>query len=739
MKTSAFCFLLLIGSLFADSPPEDQFAILEAGDITEAGHEPVRLQVWYNSPSGIDRDSGDNFDIWVASDSGFIAETNFTEWLPLRRIGSTAVYELAAPIGGWTSEYNGEYAVLLASEEIENNDGTSFPLMLTGSFHVNIANNKRTVPAFAGEVTVETFPTPGVPGGEHHELAIATFTATFPFPVQVDWSEVAFNSTGQFSVSVEACELPGFVPQVVTTYTHRAELGTLGEGAYSVSLKNEKAVLSTEQFEIGNPNHLIKGLPSEVQIEIQELPTLGIHSAYAANIRLTFGQFVAEIAWGELQREGGTLTSEFTAWIDPAVSLVAPMVIEHQVFLGMLEPGEYLYQLSSLGDVIGRKQFVSGTIGGGDHEPPTVNVHGAEVTEAGDAPLEFSVQFHDQSGLNLAGIEGQALTAMSWRGEIFPIERITLANTEDLPPSGAFATYQMQAPGGTWGVEDRGRYRLLLSNPELVADLVGNHLRRSLIGYLTVDIHPDDPESINPAELTLVNNEIIGRWTASVRLFVPEDLAVRDDWAVDWGVVRPVGPSFSIRPRFVEAGSGNPLGLIPPSDTAGAGMWVEHDYDLGPISHGRWPVCLESNLGHFAKAILEAGIPDDGIEPFDLWRNGIEPAGLPQDKLWEYLMGMDPADPNDDHLGEPRPEILPGEDGGKHLGIRCRIATNVMDARLRFQGSNDMNTWIDLGPDQIEEIERRVLEGGIEEIVFCLAENMEQSDIRFLKVIAERW
>ncbi|MDA7882017.1 hypothetical protein N9A94_06890 [Akkermansiaceae bacterium] len=724
-----------IGTLLADSPPEEAFAILEATDITVANDAPVRLQIWYHSPVGINPESGDNHDLWIASANGFHSETRFLEWLPLRRLGATAAYELAAPEGGWTREHNGEYAVMLASDEIETNDGGSFPLTLTGSFRVSIGDNKRTVTPLAGTVSVETFPTPGVPGGEHQELAVATFSATFPYPVEVNWSGLTVSEIGQFSLSVDACDFFGIVPQVVTTYTHRVELGMLGTGTYSASLRSGAAVLDTTRFEVGNPGNLVKGLPSDVAIEIRELPTLGILPAYSANVRLTFDQFVAESAWGELQRDDTNLTSEFTAWIDPTVSIFAPVVIEHEVFLGMLEPGQYLYQLSSLEQIIGRKEFVAGTIGGGDLEPPSVIVRGAKVAEPGEAPLEFTVSFNDPSGLDIAGIEAQTLTAMNWRGEVFPVERIALAVTEDLPPSGAFATYQIEAPGGTWGTEDRGRYRLLLSEPELIADLDGNHLTSPRIGYLTVDIQEDDPQPINPAELTLINHELTGRWTAKARLFVPEDLAVRDDWSIDWGGARPPGPSFYLFPRFVEAGSGNPIGPIPPSDTGGAGMWVEHDYDLGPISHGSWPVYLESNLGHFAKEILEAGTPDDGIEPFDLWKDGIAPTG----DLWEYTVGTDPNNPGDDHLGDPQPELISGADGKRHLGLRCRIASTALDARLRFQGSTDMNTWIDLGPDQIEEVERNHLEGGIEELVVCLSGNLEQSNIRYLRVIAERW
>ena len=735
MKIKSLCLLTLfcfIGSVFGQ---DEQFAVLEMDNITEATNDPVTLQVWYLSPSGINRETGDDLDIWITSASGFHSGAAFQEWRPLRRIGSTAAYELAAPDGGWTREHNGEYAVMLSAGEIGFNDGGSFPLTFTGSFRVNIGPNKAIIPPLSGEISVETFPTPGAPGGEHLELAIATLSATFPYPVEINWGDVTVSASGQFSVPVEACEFLGFVPQVITTYTHQVELGSLGVGAYSAALKSGGATLDTMQFQIGNGIPLIKALPSDVQIDIQELPTLGIFPAFSANIRLTFDQYVAETAWGNLQHDGKTLTSELTAWINPAVDLVAPMVIEHQVFLGMLEPGEYLYQLSSLENIIGRKQFVSGTIGGGDHAPPTVEVHGAEISLPGEAPLEFTVEFHDPSELNIAGIEAQSLIAMNWRGETFQIERTRLDVTADFS-AGAIATYSMLPPGGTWDIADRGRYRLLLSDPELVSDLAGNHLRNPLIGYLTVSIQPEDPDPRHPAELTLVNNEIIGRWTAAVRLFVPEDLAVRDDWAIEWGAVRAVGPSFFLRPRFVEAGSGNPIGLIPPPDTNGAGMWVEHDYDLGPISHGRWPVCLQSNLGHFSKEVLEAETPDNGIEPFDLWRAD---AAQADNELWEYLVGTDPSDSRDDHLGDPKPEIIAGEDGKNHLGLRCRIATATLDARLRFQGSSDMNNWIDLGPDQIEEIERNIQEGGIEEFVLCLTDNIEQSDIRYLRVIAERW
>jgi len=207
------------------------------------------------------------------------------------------------------------------------------------------------------------------------------------------------------------------------------------------------------------------------------------------------------------------------------------------------------------------------------------------------------------------------------------------------------------------------------------------------------------------------------------------------------GQVRLIGPSFSLMPRFVRAGSNKEINRIPQSDTTGAGMWVEHNFDLGPVSEGLWVVCLQSNLGHYAKARLFAGVPGDGVEPFDFWRDlsGREMGLTDERSFWEYCVGTDPGDASDDHLGDPKPELVDGEEGGRHLGLRCRIASAAVDARLRFEGSCDMSRWVKLGPDQIEEVERIVKDGGIEEFLVCLVDNLETGEIRYLRVVAERW
>lgn len=71
--------------------------------------------------------------------------------------------------------------------------------------------------------------------------------------------------------------------------------------------------------------------------------------------------------------------------------------------------------------------------------------------------------------------------------------------------------------------------------------------------------------------------------------------------------------------------------------------------------------------------------------------------------------------------------------------MRCRIAAAAIDARLRFEGSGDLNDWIQLDASQIEEVERVVRQDGIEEFVVCLVDDLRTSEIRYLRVVAERW
>ena len=618
-------------------------------------------------------------------------------------------------------------------------------IVLAFSISAGFSDEPELVLPLAGEISVEMFPTPGVPGGDVFQLAVARLMVTFPFPVEINWGKLKQAPNGRFCVEVEGYRLDGITPQVVTTYSQSVELGMFEPGDYEAALKSVGEILGKDEFFVngGGNIDLVNGLPSRVEIDIVQLPTRGLYPTFAANIQMTFDQYVDHVDWGDVSRKENLVESEMTAWIDPSVRILTPMIVEEQIALGMFFPGDYHYQLNSSKEVISRANIsVAGPQR--DFSPPQITVRGALVDRVSDEPLEFSVEFFDDAELVFDGIETQELSVLNRKGEVVELERTSLNFTADMSV-GAIATYRMNPPGGSWDYGDRGRYRILLNRPQLIRDLYGNSLVDPFIGYLSVKIEPEDPKPAHNTELILRIDEITDRWKARARIFVPEDLAVRDDWAVDWGRVIPRGPSFFLRPRIVGAGSNEDIGLFPPSDTTGGGVWIEHSYDLGSISGGNWLICLNSNLGHFAKEQLimsdldPMGEPQD---PFDFWNDWVDrETELENDhhRFWEYCVGTDPADSSDDHDGEPRPELIEGDDGEKHFGIRCRMAMSVVDARLRFEGSSDMITWIELGPEAIEEVERVIVEDGIEEFVVCLVSDINASQIRYLRAVAERW
>lgn len=618
-------------------------------------------------------------------------------------------------------------------------------IILAFSISAGFSDEPELVLPLAGEISVEMFATPGVPGGDVFQLAVARLVVTFPFPVEISWGKLKQDPNGRFCVEVEGYRLDGITPQVVTTYSQSVELGMFEPGDYEASLKSGGEILGKNEFFVngGGNIDLVNGLPSRVKIDIVQLPTRGLYPTFAANIQMTFDQYVDHVDWGDVSRKENRVESEMTAWIDPSVRILTPMIVEEQIGLGMFFPGDYHYQLNSLKEVIsGANISVAGPQR--DFSPPKITVRGALVDRVSDEPLEFSVEFFDDAELVFDGIETQVLSVINRKDEIVELERSSLNFTADMSVA-AIATYRMNPPGGSWDYGDRGRYRILLSRPELIRDLYGNSLVDPFIGYLNVEIEPEDPKPAHNTELILRIDEITDRWKARARIFVPEDLAVRDDWAVDWGGVIPRGGSFFLQPRIVRAGSNEDIGFFPPSDTTGDGVWIGHSYDLGSISGGNWLIVLNSNLGHLAKEQLimsDLDLMVEPQEPFDFWNDWVaRETGLENDqrRFWEYCVGTDPADSSDDHDGDPRPELVTGDDGEKHLGIRCRMAMSVVDARLRFEGSSDMITWVELGPEEIKEVERVIVEDGIEEFLVCLVSDINTSQIRYLRVVAERW
>ena len=300
-------------------------------------------------------------------------------------------------------------------------------IILAFSISAGFSDEPELVLPLAGEISVEMFATPGVPGGDVFQLAVARLVVTFPFPVEISWGKLKQDPNGRFCVEVEGYRLDGITPQVVTTYSQSVELGIFERGNYKATLKSGGEILGKDEFFVngGGNMDLVNGLPSRVAIDIVQLPTRGLYPTFAANIQMTFDQYVDHVDWGDVSRKENRVESEMTAWIDPSVRILTPMIVEEQIALGMFFPGNYHYQLSSLKEVIsGASISVAGPQR--DFSPPKITVRGASVTRVSDEPLEFSVEFFDDGELVFDGVETQVLSVINRKGEVVELERTSI-------------------------------------------------------------------------------------------------------------------------------------------------------------------------------------------------------------------------------------------------------------------------------------------------------------------------
>ncbi len=117
-----------------------------------------------------------------------------------------------------------------------------------------------------------------------------------------------------------------------------------------------------------------------------------------------------------------------------------------------------------------------------------------------------------------------------------------------------------------------------------------------------------------------------------------------------------------------------------------------------------------------------------------------EPGGNHDGDAWtdfeEFLLGLNPADPND--LPFVRPEwVRPtdGDDRSGHLAIcfrRHRQATDHAD--FVVEASSNLLKWI-ADPALFEQVEVQAIDEDVEEVTVCLKEAIADSDYQYLRVV----
>jgi hypothetical protein len=134
----------------------------------------------------------------------------------------------------------------------------------------------------------------------------------------------------------------------------------------------------------------------------------------------------------------------------------------------------------------------------------------AAILAAGGTDQEFTVRYYDQTGINVATLDGSdvevqgpaGFTQIATLGRVGP-EVSTTAGTARA------VTYHITPPGGSWDMSDLGNYRILM-RPNQVSDTLGNDVPAGEVGGFPVAI--DDPALIKVAQM-LANGQATAQHT----------------------------------------------------------------------------------------------------------------------------------------------------------------------------------------------------------------------------------
>ncbi|XWK88865.1 MAG: glycosyl hydrolase family 28-related protein [Phormidium sp.] len=138
--------------------------------------------------------------------------------------------------------------------------------------------------------------------------------------------------------------------------------------------------------------------------------------------------------------------------------------------------------------VIPQSHLYSTPVGGSppvDTTPPTANVTAPDILTEGGITYQFNVTYSDNTAMNVATLNGSDILVTGPNGFSQMAALVSLNNNSNGTPR--TATYQINAPGGTWTIDDNGRYTFVLQ-PNQVSDTSGNFMPTSSLGSFLVNV-----------------------------------------------------------------------------------------------------------------------------------------------------------------------------------------------------------------------------------------------------------
>jgi hypothetical protein len=117
---------------------------------------------------------------------------------------------------------------------------------------------------------------------------------------------------------------------------------------------------------------------------------------------------------------------------------------------------------------------------------PTAKATAPAITKSGGSTYAFTVRFSDSSGLKISTISDNKAVQVTGPGGFSQYARFVKID-KSTNGSPRVATYSIKAPGGKWGPEDNGTYKISI-RPSKVRDLLGAAVAGGKIGSFRVSL-----------------------------------------------------------------------------------------------------------------------------------------------------------------------------------------------------------------------------------------------------------
>jgi uncharacterized delta-60 repeat protein len=484
-------------------------AAVNAPDLITGGVASHTVTVTYTGTAAIDVSTIDASDLTVTRDGGSnVQVTGVTFDPPFNSSSVTATYTIDAPGQTWEATDNDLYTINVRRGEVRDVGGNE----LVPSFN---SFRAKVFDAIAPTASVNAAPI--TTGG----ASTYSFTVTYADNIAFDVGTINVNNVsvttpggGQIQPTNVTFTSNANDTQVVATYTVPAPGGDWGaedNGAYSITLHTQTArdTAANEVAEFVTPLSVaiqgpdVTNPTAAISAQNVVAPSTGTHTVTVvytddrslnANSIGTNDIAVTGPRGEQLGVTGVTLSPGGTATTQTATYTIAPPAG------GWTSDANGVYTVSlnagAVTDSAGNAaQAATGTFSvqitpppPPDTTPPGVSINAVNLTTGGGVQHSITVTYTDNVALKSATFTPDDITVTGPGGATFGASGLQVNPAGDTTP--VSVTYQIDAPGGTWGPEDDGNYTITV-NAGAVSDTTANANAAVSAGF-TVDIGGPD-------------------------------------------------------------------------------------------------------------------------------------------------------------------------------------------------------------------------------------------------------